>query len=115
MQTLNIGGHQVLTFYDSGANTHLVDGEMAEQTKFTVLDPNSACVNVVRGGQVYTSYGLNSCILGPDAQGEYPEIECQGLDAITAPFPTFQLKPLIKEASEVMPPDTFYPLTVGGD
>ena len=37
MQWLKIGGEDVLTFYDSGANTHLVEGELAE--KVGLLEP----------------------------------------------------------------------------
>ncbi len=39
MPTLNIGGQPALTFYDSEANTHFCDGEMAEADGFRVIDP----------------------------------------------------------------------------
>ena len=44
MQQLRIGGEDVLTFFDSGAKVHLVEGSLAEKVGFTVLD-DPLCVN----------------------------------------------------------------------
>ena len=71
MQQLMIGSESVLTFYDSGANIHLVEGALAEKVGFTVLDDKCVSIGVVGGGQVWTEYGQYACILGPDANMQY--------------------------------------------
>ena len=117
MQQLRIAGEDVLTFYDSGANIHLVEGSLAEKVGFTVLDDRCVSIGVVGGGQIWTEYGQYACVLGPDANLQYHQVECQGLDRITSFVPEVNLQPLAKEASP-----TFYngnqlryPKTVGGD
>jgi hypothetical protein len=65
MPTLNIGGQPALTFYDSEANAHFSDGEMAEAAGFRVIDPTGTQISVVGGGQVYTAYGHYRSILRP--------------------------------------------------
>ena len=54
MQQLRIGGEDVLTFYDSGANVHLVEGALAERVGFTILDNKCVSIGVVGGGQVWS-------------------------------------------------------------
>ena len=54
MQQLRIGGEDVLTFYDSGANVHLVEGALAERVGFTVVDNKCISIGVVGGGQVWS-------------------------------------------------------------
>ena len=117
MQQLRIGGEDVLTFYDSGANIHLVEGSLAERVGFTVLDDKCVSIGVVGGGQVWTEYGQYACILGPDANSQYHQVECQGLERITSFVPEVDLRPLAQEAAP-----TFYngnqlryPQSIGGD
>ena len=74
MQQLQIGGEDVLTFYDSGANVHLVEGSLAERVGFTVVDNKCVSIGVVGGGQVWSEYGQYACALGPV---QYHQIECQ--------------------------------------
>jgi hypothetical protein len=117
MQLLNIGGETVLTFYDSGANTHLVEGELAEKIGFTVLSDMCTQIGVVGGGSVWTDYGQYACVLGPDTNGVCHEIECQGLSRLTAYVPEFDLLPLHKDVrlSGAIPRTTPLPHRVGGD
>ncbi len=63
MQTLVLGGAEVLTFYDSGSNGNLIDGALAEDLGFDVLDNRCVPVGVLGGGTVWTSYGLYSCLV----------------------------------------------------
>ena len=117
MQQLRIGGEDVLTFFDSGANVHLVEGSLAEKVGFTVLDDRCVSIGVVGGGRIWTEYGQYACVLGPDANHVYHQIECQGLERITACVPEFDLKPLQYEAAPTfMHGDKLlYPTMVGGD
>jgi hypothetical protein len=74
MQTLRIHSMNVLTFYDSSANGNLICGEVADKSGLTVLDSCPAVVTVMGGGTVDTGFGLYSCMLGPDADGQYHEL-----------------------------------------
>lgn len=117
MQTLNLGGEDVLAFYDSGSNTHLVEGDLAERVGFTVLSNNCVPIGVVGGGSIWSEYGQYSCILGPDKDGVFHELECQGLTRISSAFPEFNLRPLHREAAELFPKGDvpLFPMRLGGD
>jgi hypothetical protein len=97
MQQLCIAGESVLSFFDSGSNTHLVDGELADRAGFTVLEDTCTRIGVIGGGSIWTEYSIYSCVLGPDATNQFHELECQGLARITAEFPNFDLRPLHPE------------------
>jgi hypothetical protein len=113
MQTLQIGAAQVLTFYDSGANGNLIDGSLAESLGLTVLDDTPATVTVVGGGSISTKYGTYCCILGPDSSNQYHELELQGIESITKPYPPINLSSLIVEASSFLP-NQAWPTQIGG-
>ena len=117
MQQLRIGGENVLTFFDSGANVHLVEGSLAERVRFKVLDDKCISIGVVGGGRIWTEYGQYTCILGPDANQQYHQIECQGLERITGCVPEIDLRPLAYEAAPTFMngSNLFYPKMVGGD
>ena len=117
MQQLRIGGEEVLTFYDSGANVHLVEGSLAEKVGFTVLDDRCVSIGVVGGSRIWTEYGQYACVLGPDANQSFHQIECQGLERITSTVPEFDLRPLRHEATPNFQygNQMVFPLTVGGD
>jgi hypothetical protein len=112
MQTLNIAGIDVLTFYDSGANNNLVNNKVAVKAGFRLLSCNIVCFGVDEGGTVHSDCGQYAAILGPD--GDYHDVECQGVDTITGVFPRFDLIPL--HAARYLPghgPNL--PPVIGGD
>jgi hypothetical protein len=103
----------VLTFYDSGANGNLIDGSLAESLGLTVLDDTPATVTVVGGGSISTKYGTYCCILGPDYSNQYHELELQGIESITKPYPPIDLSSLVAEASSFLP-NQAWPTQIGG-
>ena len=117
MQWLKIGGEDVLTFYDSGANTHLVEGELEEKVGFTVLSDRCVSVGTVGGGEVWSDYSQYACILGPDYEGVSHELECQGISRISRPFPEFDLHPLHHDSMLTFHdgPQLCFPPSIGGD
>jgi len=117
MQQLCIAGEPALTFYDSGSNTHLIDGNLAERAGFTVINDKCTRIGVVGGGDIWSEFGSYSCFLGPDTNHKYHEVECQGLARITSSFPKFDLMPIAKEAARIVPrgQDIHYPPSIGGD
>jgi hypothetical protein len=105
MQHLCIAGESVLSFFDSGSNAHLVDGELAERVGFWVVDDTCTRIGVIGGGDIWTEYGVYSCILGPDANSQFHELECQGLAKVTPAFPKFDLRSLHFEVYRTAPQD----------
>jgi hypothetical protein len=93
MQILNIANEPVLTFFDTGSNAHLVDGAFAERAGFQVLDDSCTRIGVIGGEYIWSEYGVYSCILGPDVNDRYHEVECQGLAKITSAFPNLIFAP----------------------
>jgi hypothetical protein len=71
MQQFCIAGEAVLAFFDSGSNTHLVDGEFAERAGFRVIDSTCTRIGVIGGGDIWSEYGVYSCILGPDLNDQF--------------------------------------------
>ena len=49
MQWLKIGSSEVLCFFDSGANIHMISGELAEKEKIRVILQNPTVLKVVGG------------------------------------------------------------------
>ena len=117
MQTLNIKGRHVLTLFDRGANQHLVEGQLAEELCFKVINEEPVAIGVVSGGNVWTSYGSYSTFLGPNSEGKYYEIVAQGMSAITSTFPRYDLAELNTETIQHsnLNTDTKLPPYIGGD
>jgi hypothetical protein len=117
MQQLNIGGEDVLTFFDTGANVNLVEGPLAEKVGFTVLDNRCVSIGVAGGSRIWSEYGQYACVLGPDCNRQFHHIECQGLERITSFVPEFDLSEVANEAAVTFVDGhrLFYPKTVGGD
>jgi energy-coupling factor transporter ATP-binding protein EcfA2 len=114
MQTLNICNEPCLTFYDSGANTHLVQARLAEGAGFHLLSRNSIVFRVAGGGEVTSDYGQYSALLGPDRHGELHEVECQAVETITTSFPIFDLQDVAKDAEAFMGGNPIFPPSIGG-
>ena len=57
MQNLKIGKSDCLTFFDSGANTHFIDGELKEKEKLQLISSNHTALGVIGGGSVMTEFG----------------------------------------------------------
>jgi hypothetical protein len=117
MQQLRINGEDVLTFFYTGANAHLVEGSLAEKAGFTVLDDRCVSIGVVGGSKIWSEYGQYACVLGPDCNGQFHHIECQGLERITSFVPEFDLSKITPQAASTFPNGNrlFYPKVVGGD
>ena len=84
MQTLRIKNQEVLVFYDSGSNGHLVDGQMAENLDLDILTEENVPVGGIGGKVTWSEYGMYSLTLGPDVNGECHELELQGMAKLTS-------------------------------
>ena len=65
MQNLRVGDSNCLTFFDSGANAHLIDGRMARQEELQLIYNKSIALGVIGGGSIKTEYGSFRFNLGP--------------------------------------------------
>ena len=52
MQFLRLGQSVVLTFYDRGANKHLVDGALAEREKLTAVSTSPSRIKIAGGKEL---------------------------------------------------------------
>jgi hypothetical protein len=114
MQQLNITGRRVLAFYDSGANSNIVEYDLARDAGFHQIGFQTVSFNVAGGGSVRSSYRQFSAILGPDVNGNIHDIECQAVDQITGTFPTFRLDDIITEAKATIGSHHVFPQEIGG-
>ena len=117
MQLLSMRGRDVLTFYDRGANDHLIEGQLAEDINLKVVNDRSAVIGVAGGGKLWTGYGTYAVILGPTEDGYFHEVYAQGIERITDKFPHYDLDQINKEVrkSKLLPPGNHaLPKYIGG-
>ena len=97
MQILKIGTENVLTFFDSGANTNLVNGELALDQNLEIITKKPTKLTVVGGGTITTEMGKFRFNLGPTESGEFHEIKCQGINSVTSRFARYDLSEINDE------------------
>ena len=100
LQALLIGDKQSLCFYDSGASGNLVRGAFAEKAGFKTIDPENQRISGVANVSMWTNYGIYSCQLGPDRNGDWWQLAFQGIDKITSNIPKYPWAAINKEAVE---------------
>ena len=117
MQNLRVGDSNCLTFFDSGDNAHLIDGELARDKELKLISSKSTALGVIRGGSIMTDYGSFCFNLGPGEDGKYHEIAAVGIDKFTAGFGKYNLKEIaqeLKATATAIETDYILPETVGG-
>ena len=97
MQTLAIGSSEVLVFFDTGANIHLIDGNLAELEKLQLVSSKPTALTVVGGDRVKTSFGSYRFNLGPGEGDVYHEIICAGMDSVTSGFMKYDIQEICEE------------------
>ena len=55
MENLRVGNSNCLTFFDSGANAHLIDGQMARQEDLQLISNKSVALIIIGGGSIRLS------------------------------------------------------------
>ena len=114
MQTLRIKNEEVLVFYDSGNNGHLIEGQTAELLDLDILSRETVPIGGLGGKVCWADYGKYTVILGPDAFGECHELDMQGIKTITNTLPEINLTQLWGEANTVLHNKRQLPAKVGG-
>ena len=114
MQTIRIKNSDILIFFDSGSNGHLIEGELAESLGLDVLTDEMVPIGGVGGKTIWSDYGTYTVTLGPDVNGECHELDVQGLQTITHVMPLVQLEGLWPEANTVLKGRKPMSVSVGG-
>ena len=114
MQTLRIKDQDVLVFYDSGSNAHLIEGSLAERLRLDILLSENVPVGALGGKVMWSEYGKYTITLGPDHEGECHELEMQGIPSITGQMPEVNLKELWSDANSVLQGRSTLPPRIGG-
>ena len=97
MQTIRIGGSEVLVFFGRGANIHIIDGSIAEKEGLQKVSSNPTSLTVVGGNKVKSDHGTYRFNLGPGENGEFHEVVCIGMDDVTAGFGSYDLSEITDE------------------
>ena len=117
MQTIKIGGSEVLVFFDRGANVHIIDGLLAEKEGLQKVSNTPNALTVVGGDKIYSDHGTFRFNLGPGDNDEYHEIVCIGMNDVTAGFGSYSLSEITREYREHAEPEEkneVLPEKVGG-
>ena len=117
MQTIKIGGSDVLVFFDRGGNIHNIDGSLAEKEGLQQISSNPTSLTVVGGNKVNSNHGTFRFNLGPGDKDEFHEIVCIGMSDVTAGFGSYDLSEICEEFKDQAEPaekDVLLPERVGG-
>ena len=116
MQVLKIRGKSVLTLFDRGANQHLINGKLGEELSLKVLSDEPSTIGVIKGGKIWTEYGMYQFYLGPTPEGKFHELKAQGISVVTGEFPKYDLTETNKESIEStdIGADACLPAYIGG-
>ena len=117
MQTLKIGSSTVLAFLDSGSNAHLIDEHIATSEGLLKTSEKPTAISVVGGGNIKSSKSTYQFNLGPGGNGEYFEMNCIGMEAVTTKFREYNLAAIGKEYKLAYGPgadDVPLPKKIGG-
>ena len=106
MQWLRIGINNFLTFFDRGANVHLVQRKMAVASRLELVTFCPTLLTGVGGVKLEIEYAGNYQFnLGPGIGGEYHELSCLGMDSVTAKFNKYELSEICSEFTSLLDPN----------
>ena len=97
MQRLRIGKSECLTFFDSGANNHLIEKSLATNENLQRLSECHAELGVIGGGTLTAELGSFRFNLGSGQDGVYHEIRAVGMDSVTSEFAEYDLDEIGKD------------------
>ena len=97
MQILRIGTSDILTFFDGGANSNLISGDIAVKERLEKTSEKETTIKTLGGGSICTRYGNYRFSLGPTEENEFAEINCIGMDELTTEFRKYSLEEISQE------------------
>merc|ERR1711911_297248 len=112
MQWLRIGSTDCLCFFDSGANIHMISGDLAEKEGVKMLSQDSTVLKILGKGEVATDYGTYRLNMSTTDQTGYQSFICHGLSEIAGPFDKHSLDKVNSELRVTMEYSTFNAATL---
>ena len=98
MQNLRVGDSICLTFFDSGANTHLIDGQLSRSEELQLISSKAIALGVIGGSRSWLSTEAFDSTW--DQDGKYHKITAVGMDNVTSGFGEYNLEEVIQEYKE---------------
>jgi len=114
MQTVRIDDEEVTILFDSGSNTHLIEGELAKRLKLDVTTSSGTSIKALGGKASWSEYGEYSLTLGPDANGLCHQLKMRGVQSIASSFPEVNLMELWPEVDAELKRPKILPEKIGG-
>ena len=117
MQNFRVGDSNCLTFFDSGANAHLIDRQLAIQEELQIISSKSIALGVIGGGSIRKEYGRFRFNLDPEKTGSTLRKWLSGWRRLQLGFGEYNLKEIAQEFKETASPtelEYVLPETVGG-
>ena len=105
MQNRQEGDSNSLTFFNSGANIHLIDGQLARSEESHQISSKAIALEVIGGGLIRTEYKSFQFNLKPGEDGKYHEITAIGMDNVTSGFGEYGLEEVVQEYKEAASSD----------
>ena len=96
LQNIKLGNSECLVFFDTGANSHLIDGNLASKEGLQLISCERTKLGLIAGGQVESEFGRFRFNLGPGEE-KYHEITAVGMKDVTAEFGKYKLKEINQE------------------
>ena len=97
MQKLRIGNSECLTFFDSGANAHLIDGDLAKKEKLQRMSEKQSALGMIGGGTVTTESWNFRFNLGSGKDRCCHEMRATGIKNVTSDCGEYGLSEICEE------------------
>ena len=92
LQNIKLGKSECLIFFDTGANSHLIDGHLASKEGLQAISSERTRLGLIAGGQVESEFGKFRFNLGPGEDDKYHEITAVGMNELTTEFHKYDLE-----------------------
>ena len=86
-----------MLFFDTGANSHLIDGNLALKEGLQTISSERTRLGLIAGGQVESEFGKFRFNLGPGEDEKYHEITAVGMKEVTTEFGKYDLEEINQE------------------
>ena len=84
-------------FFDTGANSNLIDENLASKEGLQIISSECTRLGLIAGGQVESEFGKFRFNLGPGEDDKYHEITAVGMKDVTAEFGKYDLEEMNQE------------------
>ena len=117
MQRLRIGNSECLTFFDSRANAHLIDRNLAKNENLQRISETQSALGVFRGGSIISEFGNFRFNLRSEKDAVSLKIRAIEMKRVTSEFGEYGLEEIDKESissANELEKEYILPKMVGG-